>query len=47
MAGRVEGKIALVTGGANGMGRSHAMLLARRGRYAQLWNRQLADESAA
>ncbi|OWU81556.1 ABC transporter ATP-binding protein/permease [Phaeobacter sp. 22II1-1F12B] len=26
---------------------SHAMLLARRGRYAQLWNRQLADESAA
>ncbi|MBL3705040.1 ATP-binding cassette domain-containing protein [Sulfitobacter sp. BDSS02] len=26
---------------------SHAILLARRGRYAQLWNRQLADESAA
>ncbi|WP_238370426.1 ABCB family ABC transporter ATP-binding protein/permease [Heliomarina baculiformis] len=26
---------------------SHAMLLVRRGRYAQLWNRQLADESAA
>ncbi len=26
---------------------SHAMLLARRGRYAQLWNRQLSDESAA
>ena len=29
--GRVDGKIALVTGGANGMGRSHALLLAREG----------------
>lgn len=29
--GRVDGKIAFVTGGANGMGRSHALLLAREG----------------
>jgi cyclopentanol dehydrogenase len=29
--GRVDGKIALVTGGSNGMGRSHALLLAREG----------------
>ncbi|PKQ01529.1 MAG: cyclopentanol dehydrogenase, partial [Alphaproteobacteria bacterium HGW-Alphaproteobacteria-12] len=29
--GRVDGKTAFVTGGANGMGRSHALLLAREG----------------
>ncbi len=29
--GRVDGKIAFVTGGANGMGRYHALLLAREG----------------
>lgn len=31
MAGRVEGKVAIVTGAAQGMGRSHAMLLAEEG----------------
>ncbi|MGD9795327.1 MAG: mycofactocin-coupled SDR family oxidoreductase [Acidimicrobiia bacterium] len=31
MAGRVEGKVALVTGGAHGQGRSHALVLAEHG----------------
>jgi SDR family mycofactocin-dependent oxidoreductase len=31
MAGRVEGKVALVTGAAHGQGRSHALLLAEHG----------------
>jgi len=31
MAGRVEGKVALVTGAARGMGRAHALRLAREG----------------
>jgi len=31
MAGRVEGKVAIVTGAAHGMGRSHCLVLAREG----------------
>ena len=31
MAGRMSGKVAIVTGGAQGMGRSHALLLAAEG----------------
>ncbi|MBA4100703.1 MAG: cyclopentanol dehydrogenase, partial [Arthrobacter sp.] len=31
MANRVEGKIAVVTGGAAGMGRAHSLLLAQQG----------------
>jgi NAD(P)-dependent dehydrogenase (short-subunit alcohol dehydrogenase family) len=31
MAGRVDGKIAIVTGAAHGMGRSHCLVLAREG----------------
>ena len=31
MAGRVEGKVAFVTGAARGQGRSHAVTLAREG----------------
>jgi len=31
MAGRVEGKVAVVTGAAHGMGRSHCLVLAREG----------------
>ena len=32
MAGRVEGKVALISGGARGQGASHGRLLARQGR---------------
>src|SRR5580704_8515437 len=31
MAGRLEGKVALITGAARGQGRSHALALAREG----------------
>ena len=31
MAGRVEGKVAFITGAARGQGRSHAVALAREG----------------
>ncbi len=31
--GRLDGKVALVTGAAQGQGRSHAVGLARAGRY--------------
>lgn len=31
MAGRVEGKVALITGAARGQGRSHAVRLAQEG----------------
>ena len=31
MAGRVEGKVAFITGAARGMGRAHAVTLAREG----------------
>jgi (+)-trans-carveol dehydrogenase len=31
MAGRVEGKVAFITGAARGQGRSHALTLAREG----------------
>ena len=31
MAGRVDGKVAIVTGAAHGMGRSHCLVLAQEG----------------
>ena len=31
MAGRLEGKVAFITGGARGQGRAHALAMAREG----------------
>ncbi len=40
MAGRVEGKIAFVTGGGSGMGREHAILMAEGGGDPHCFGRQ-------
>lgn len=46
--GRVSGKVALVTGGAMGMGKSHSELLAREGAHVFVTDRDaIAGEAAA
>ena len=45
MARRVEGKVSLVTGAANGIGRSAALVLAREG--ARIIATDLQDEKGA
>ena len=45
MTRRVEGKVALVTGAANGIGRSAALVLAREG--AKIVATDLQDEKGA
>ena len=46
--GRVSGKVALVTGGAMGMGKSHSELLAREGAHVFVTDRDaVAGEAVA
>jgi NAD(P)-dependent dehydrogenase (short-subunit alcohol dehydrogenase family) len=47
MAGRVSGKVALVTGGASGLGAETARVLAREGAAVMLSDRDSAGESVA
>jgi NAD(P)-dependent dehydrogenase (short-subunit alcohol dehydrogenase family) len=47
MAGRVSGKVALVTGGASGLGAETARVLAREGAAVMLSDRDPAGESVA
>jgi NAD(P)-dependent dehydrogenase (short-subunit alcohol dehydrogenase family) len=46
MAGRVEGKVALVTGGASGLGRASAMMLAKEGARVAVTDLNLAGAEA-
>ena len=46
MAGRLEGKVALVTGGAAGLGRSHALTLASEGADVTLFDLGDGDRDA-